>query len=640
MRWRSIYKAVGYLALLQALSAPARAEDAADVWSVYGGDQGGTRSSPLTHIHRSNVAQLDVAWTYRTGELGKGLASTDKLAFEATPIFIDGVLYLSTPTSIVIAIDAATGKERWRHDPRIARETHYAEVTSRGVAFWREPNTADQPCAKRIFFGTLDARLIAVDASTGKPCMEFGLGGSIDLAPGAQAKTPGHYTVTSPPTVFQDLVITGSAIGDNRAAQSELGVVRAFDARTGALRWSFNPIQSRDGQITGSANAWSVFSVDAALGLIYVPTGSASPDFFGGLRPGDNDYANSLVALRAKDGSVAWSRQLVHHDLWDYDLAAQPVLVDIERDGKSIAAVVQATKMGSLFVFERETGAPINDIVERPVPHSDIKGESASITQPFTTTPPLVTQRAITTEDAWGLTFYDRAQCRRMIASLRSEGIFTPPSLQGTIQSPGYIGGINWGSAAFDRERQVLITAVNHVPMITRLIPRESDAAKQRPADRLDRSSQTGTPYILDRGPLFSPFGLPCTAPPWGTLAAVDLQRNVILWQRPLGSTRGFAPWFLPARDIGMPNLGGAIVTASGLIFIGASTDNFLRAFDIATGKELWKGRLPAGGQATPMTYELNGRQYVVIAAGGHGALGTTRGDYVVAFALPHQTKQ
>lgn len=634
------YIATGCLALLHALQPSARADDTADAWSVYGGDQGGSRYSPLTQIDRRTVAQLDVAWTYRTGELGKGLASADKLAFEATPIFVAGVLYLVTPTSIVIALDAATGEERWRYDPRIARDIHYAEVTSRGVAFWQEPIAREQPCNRRIFFGTLDARLIALDAATGKPCMEFGLGGSVDLASGAQVKTPGHYAVTSPPTVFNDLVITGAAIGDNRAAQSESGVVRAYDARTGALRWSFNPLQAREGQITGAANAWSVFSADPALGLIYVPTGSASPDFFGGLRPGDNDYANSLVALRAKDGSVAWSRQLVHHDLWDYDLAAQPVLVDIERDGKSIAAVVQATKMGSLFVFERETGAPINDIVERPVPHSDIPDERASITQPFTTTPPLVTQRAITADDAWGLTFYDRAKCRSTIAALRSDGIFTPPSLQGTIQSPGYLGGINWGSAAFDRERQVLVTAVNHVPMITRLIPRDSDAAKTRAGSRLDRSRQEGTPYILERGPLFSPFGLPCTAPPWGTLAAVDLQRNVILWQRPLGSTKGFAPWFLPARDIGMPNLGGAIVTAGGIILIGASTDNYLRAFDIATGKELWKGRLPAGGQATPMTYELNGRQYVVISAGGHGSLGTTRGDHVVAFALPPQTKQ
>jgi len=629
-----IVAAAAGLILLQSAQSPA---DEPESWNVYGGDSGGSRYSSLARIDRRNVSQLKAAWTYRTGERGKGFASADKLTFEATPIIVDATLYLSTPTNIVIALDAVSGRERWRYDPKIPRDLRYAEATSRGVTYWRDTTANSSPCANRVFFGTLDARLIAIDASDGKPCVEFGLGGSIDLAPGARAKSNGQYVVSSPPTVLQDLVITGAAIGDNRAALSELGVVRAFDARTGALRWTFQPLKLRDGQTTGAANAWTVFSADPALGLIYVPTGSASPDYYGGLRPGDNDHANSLVALNAKDGSVAWSRQLVHHDLWDYDLAAQPVLADIERDGKSIAAVVQATKMGSLFVFERETGAPINEIVERPTPPSDIKGEAASATQPYTSTPPLVSQRAITVDDAWGLTFYDRAKCRSAIGSLRSEGLFTPPSLRGTLQLPGYIGGINWGSAAFDRERQILVTAVNHVPTVARLIPRKSQQTGTPPDDEFDRGAQDGTPYIVERGPLLSPFGLPCTAPPWGTLAAIDMQRNVILWQRPLGSTKDFAPWFLPTRELGMPNLGGAIITAGGLVFIAASTDNYLRAFDIATGKELWKGRLPAGGQATPMTYEANGRQYVVIAAGGHGGLGTTRGDYVIAFALPQK---
>jgi quinoprotein glucose dehydrogenase len=622
------------LALLPLASPDTCAQETPETWSVYGGDSGGSRYSALERIHRGNVAQLRVAWTYRTGELGKDFTRADKLAFEATPIFVDDTLYLSTPTNIVIALDPATGRERWRHDPRIARDVNYSEATSRGVSYWHDPSDADTPCVRRIFFGTLDARLIAIDARNGKPCAEFGLGGNIDLSAGMQA-TPGQYAVTSPPTIFQDLVIVGSAIGDNRAAELERGTVRAFDARTGALRWSFEPLQKTADQKSGAANAWTVFSVDTTLGLIFVPTGSPSPDYFGGLRPGNNDYANSLIALRAKDGSVAWSRQLVHHDLWDYDLAAQPVLVDIERDGNIVGAVVQATKMGTLFVFERETGTPINEIVERPVPLSTVQDEAASMTQPFTTTPPLVSQRAITEEDAWGLTFFDRSRCRAAIRALRSEGMFTPPSLQGSIQSPGYAGGINWGSVAFDSERQLLIAAVNHIPTVARLVPRSSTQQPASLADHMQRSQQTGTPYVLERGPLLSPFGLPCTAPPWGTLAAVDLRRNVVLWQRPLGSTKDFAPWFLPTRDIGMPNMGGPIVTAGDVIFIGASTDNYLRAFDIATGRELWKGRLPAGGQATPMTYEANGRQYVLIAAGGHGPLGTTRGDYVVAFALP-----
>ena len=628
------------------------AEDSAEPWSFYGADAAGTRYSPLDSITPDNVAKLQVAWTYRTGELGDGFAQADKLAFEATPILVNDTLFLSTPTDIVIALDPATGRERWRYDPRIARNVRYAEATSRGVAAWQDSQLdTDRPCARRIFIGTLDARLIALDAATGKPCDEFAHNGTIDLAADIGPTQTGQYAITSPPTIAQDTVITGSAIGDNRAAHLERGTVRAFDARTGALRWTFEPLSEETQRQSGAANAWAVFSVDAALGLVYVPTGSPSPDFYGALRNDsavrtgskvdaksgnkNGNYANSLVALRIKDGSVAWSQQLVHHDLWDYDLAAQPTLVDIDRDGKSIAAVVQATKMGTVFIFDRETGTPINEIVERPVPPSDVEGETSSATQPFSTIPPLVSQAAITPDNTWGLTFYDRARCRAAIRALRSEGIFTPPSVRGSIESPGYAGGVNWGGTAVDRERQILIAAVNHIPMVVRLLPRDSEAAKKRPPTDMDRTAQTGTPYVLERGPLLSPFGLPCTRPPWGTLAAIDLQRNTVLWQRPLGSTEGFAPWFVPSREIGMPNMGGPIVTASGIIFVGAATDNYLRAFDVGTGRKLWQGKLPAGGQATPMTYELGGRQFVVIAAGGHGSLGTKRGDYVVAFALP-----
>ena len=380
-----------------------------------------------------------------------------------------------------------------------------------------------------------------------------------------------------------------------------------------------------------------MISVDAGRGLIFVPTGSASPDFYGGERPGLNSYANSLVALRAETGQVVWHRQLVHHDLWDYDLAAQPMLIDFERDGKAIAAVVQATKTGMLFVFDRETGEPVFEIVERPVPPSNVPGELASPTQPFPATPALVSHAAVTPQDAWGLTVIDRAKCRDLISKYRSEGLFTPPSLQGTILSPSFAGGVNWGSLAFDPQRQLIFAAVNHVPMVATLVPRDQlkamrDSGKYPDSDF---AQQTGTPYGLRREMLASPLGLPCTAPPWGSLAAVDLRRNAILWQVVLGSTRDRTPWFVPSRTIGMPNMGGPLVTAGGLVFIGAATDNYLRAFDVETGRELWKGRLPAGGQATPMSYEIGGRQYVVIAAGGHGKLKTKRGDYVIAFALP-----
>ena len=619
-------------------------------WQHYGGDAGGTRHAESRQITPQNVDRLEIAWTYRTGELGVGFVRADKLSFEATPILIDDTLYLSTPTDIVIALDAATGKHRWRHDPKIPRHLHYAEATSRGVSWWTD-ETADAGarCSQRIFIGTLDARLIALDAHNGARCADFGSNGSVDLSAGARPTELGQYLVTSPPAVYKDLIVVGSAIGDNRGVELERGIVRAFDARTGAQRWSWDPIPTapteathrgwteQSAQRTGGANAWSMLSVDTGRGLIFVPTGSASPDFFGGERPGLNNYANSLVALRADTGELVWYRQLIHHDLWDYDLAAQPMLIDIERDGKAIPAVVQATKTGMLFVFDRETGEPVFEIVERPVPLSTVAGEAASPTQPFPATPALVSHAAITPQDAWGLTVIDRARCRELIGKYRSEGLFTPPSLQGTILSPSFAGGVNWGSLAYDHERQLILAAVNHLPMVATLVPRDRFEPMRKSGSYPDSefARQTGTPYGMRREMLASPLGLPCTAPPWGSLAAVDLRRNAIRWQVVLGSTRDRTPWFVPSRTIGMPNMGGPLITAGGLVFIGAATDNYLRAFDIETGSELWKGRLPAGGQATPMSYEVGGRQFVVIAAGGHGGLKTKQGDYVIAFALP-----
>jgi len=643
------------LSMCAASAAPPgrQSDDDEAQWGSYGGDPGGNRHSPLTLINRGNVERLKIAWTYRTGELGADFARSATLTFEATPILARDALYLSTATNIVIALDPASGVQRWRYDPRIDRARRYSEATSRGVSSWIDP-AADPttPCSHRIILGTLDARLIALDGRTGQPCRDFGSGGKVDLNPGAaglRAGSAGNYLVSSPPAIYRNIVIVGSAVGDNAAVEMPRGIVRAFDARTGKQLWAWDPIptsadeaarrgwQPQSAQRTGAANAWSVLSVDAGRGLVFVPTGSASPDYFGGERGGDNNYANSLVALHAETGAVAWHRQLVHHDLWDYDVPAQPMLIDIERDNKSIPAVVQATKTGMLFVFDRETGEPVFEVVERPVPHTDVPGETIAPTQPFPATPPLVSHAAVTPQDAWGLTFYDRGKCRDLISNYRSEGIFTPPSLKGTIESPGFAGGVNWGSTAFDSERQLVIAAVNHIPMVVTLIPRDQyDAARRSDAwPDSDFSAQTGTPYGVRREVLASPFGLPCTAPPWGTLAAVDLRRNAIRWQVMLGSTRDMTPWFVPAPTLGMPNMGGPIVTDGGLVFIGAATDNYLRAFDVETGRELWKGRLPAGGQATPMSYEANGRQFVLIAAGGHGKLGTKRGDYVVAFALP-----
>jgi quinoprotein glucose dehydrogenase len=631
--------------------AAAQSPDASD-WAYYGGDQFGTRFSSLAEIDRSNVKSLRVAWTYHTGELGNDLARAGKLTFEATPVLAFGSLYLETATNIVIALDPATGKERWRHDPHIDRRQNYTEATARGVSVWEDPTPGKTgPCARRIFTGTLDARLIALDAMTGQPCADFGRNGEIDLTQGIRILSKPDYVVTSPPAVFNNFVIVGSAIGDNRAVDLERGTIRAFDAITGAQRWAFDPIPNspdhpgagawRPDQAakTGAANAWAVMSVDQDRGTVFVPTGSASPDFYGGTRLGDNRYANSLLALDASTGKIQWAQQLIHHDIWDYDLAAQPVLVEIDRGDAPISAVIEATKTGMLFVFDRASGQPLFPVAERNVPKSNVPGEQSAPTQLFSSLPPLVEHRPLNKSDAWGLTFWDRGRCRDMIEEYRNEGLFTPPDTHGSIMWPSDLGGVNWSGIAYDSRSQRVIAAVNHLAMVVTLIPPDQ-VDKQRASGDYPHSEfarQRGAPYAMRREPLLSPWGLPCTAPPWGTLVSVDLRENRIVWQVPLGSTENLAPRWLPVRDFGTPNLGGPIVTAGDLVFVGGAMDRYLRAFDLETGRELWKHPLPAGGQATPMTYRAgkDERQYVVIAAGGHGPLGVPRGDTVVAFALP-----
>jgi len=641
-------------ALSAGSSAHAQSRTASD-WGYYGGDAFGRRFSSLDQINRGNVARLELAWSYRTGELGTGFARAGRLTFEATPVLAFGALYLETATNIVIALDPQTGAQRWRFDPHVDRAAHYSEVSARGVSVWEDGAGAPTgACRRRLFTGTLDARLVALDAESGQPCADFGTAGVVDLTRGVRIRDPGAYLVTSPPAVYGNLVIVGSAIGDNRAVSLERGIIRAFDARSGAPVWSFDPLPdvynhpaAADWHLeqalgTGAGNAWGVMSVDEEHGLVLIPTGSASPDFYGGLRIGTNRYADSLIALDAHSGRLVWGQQLVHHDLWDYDLAAQPVLGDFEVQGSPVAAVIQATKSGMLYVFERTRGQPLVALTEKPVPPSHVPGEHAWPTQPFSALPALVPQRPVQPRDAWGITFWDRGRCRDLIASLRNEGIFTPPDIRGSLELPGYIGGVNWGGLAFDEQRQRVIAAVNLLPTTVTLVPQGELESQARSGKfpHAEFARQAGAPYGVRREPLLSPFGLPCTAPPWGTLVSVDLRGGRIVWQVPLGSTEGHTPWFVPDREFGMPNMGGPIATAGDLVFVGAALDSYLRAFDIETGRELWKYKLPAGAQATPMTYRggADQRQYVVISAGGHGALGTPRGDYVMAFALPRKT--
>lgn len=568
---------------------------------------------------------------------------------------MEGKLVFPTGSAIVIAVNPASGEELWRYDPQIDRSVSHSEIANRGVSSWIDPEALrDSPCRHRIFVGTLDARLIALDGSTGLPCADFGNAGEIDLNLGIRVteKSWVNYTVTSPPVIVGDVLVMGSAIGDNVELESELGIVRGIDTRTGAERWRWDPIprnaddpayatwNSSEAAKNGSANAWAPLAADPDLGLVYVPTGSASPDFYGGEREGDNLYANSIVALHAASGEIAWYRQLIHHDVWDYDLASQPTLVDLQHDGRTIPALLQGTKTGLIFSFNRETGEPVFEIEERPVPQGGVDGEHLSPTQPFPVAPPPVSRHdPITEEDAWGMLYFDKRACRKTIAGLRSDGIFTPPSLQGSIMLPGYAGGINLGGIAFDPELQLAVTFSLDLPMQVALLPRD-DFDRQRHSseyDNQDFSRQAGTPYAMRRGVLFSPLDVMCTAPPYGVLSAIDMRSGSIAWQTSFGTVQDVTPAIVPNFELGMPGLGGPIVTAGGLVLIAAVQDDYLRAFDITSGGKLWEQRLPAGGQATPMTYALEetGKQYVVIAAGGHPRLETTLGDYVIAYALP-----
>lgn len=615
-------------------------------WTAYGHDAGGTRYAPLDQITPANVAGLQPAWIARTGDLLNGRGR-----FEATPLFVDGALYLATPLGRVLALDPASGIERWSYDPRIDLHGDYGDFANRGVSTWLDRRARlGAACRRRIYVATVDARLIALDGAAGRPCADFGTHGTVDLTRGLlnPPDYASEYEVTSPPAIVGDLVIVGSSVADNHRTDAPDGVVRAYDARSGRERWRWEPVPRRPGtpgyetwrgpaaHRTGAANAWSVLSADPARDLVFVPTGSASPDYYGGERLGQNLYANAVVALRASTGDLVWYFQVVHHDLWDYDAPAQPVAFTLRRGGAAIPALAVATKMGHLFILDRRSGAPLFPVEERAVPQTDVPGEETWPTQPFPPPAFRLVPESLPPADAFGLTPEAREQCRQRIAALRSEGIFTPPSLRGSLHYPGTLGGANWSGVAVDERRGWLVVPTNHLAMVVRLIPRDSLHAAHLADPGAEIGEMRGTPFGMSREVLWIANRQLCNPPPWGQLTAFDLSRAQVKWQVPLGSLPsrlvGGAP---EAPAWGSPSLGGALVTAGGLVFIAGTFDQHLRALDLETGRELWSAALPAGGHALPMTYVAGGRQYVVIVAGGHDRLHTTFGDYVLAFTLP-----
>lgn len=638
--------AVGVLAATALSAQPAPTE-----WPAYGRDAGGSRFAPLTQLNRRNVSELRPAWIARTGEREPGGRS-----FEPTPILVDGTLYLSTPLGKIIALDPVTGAERWRYDAKVRVNAGFGDFTTRGVSTWVDASAAAGAlCKRRIIAATVDARLLALDSRTGALCVDFGTDGTVDLRRGLRTAPFefAEYEVTSPPAIVGGMIVIGSAVADNNRTNAASGEVRGYDARTGALRWTWDPVpqdardaayatwRGDDAHRTGASNAWSVIAADSARGLVFVPTSSPSPDYFGGKRLGKNDYANSVVALRASTGAVVWHFQTVHHDLWDYDNASPPALVDVTVNGRAVPAVLQATKSGMLFVLHRETGVPLVPVEERAVPPSDVPGEDAWPTQPFSTLPTLSPH----TFDASRIVSSDTAHvnaCRALAASLRYDGVFTPPSVKGTLQVPSNIGGAHWGGVAWDPARQFAVVPVNTLAAFIRLVPAAGLDERAFRTERTRLGSQVnrlrGTDWFQERGFLTGPSGAPCIPGSQGDLVAVDVAARRIAWRVPLGgwtadtsAVRG-AP---SATATGAASLGGAIITAGDLVFVAATPDHRVRAFDITNGKELWSAPLPAGGKATPMTYMgADGRQYLVIAAGGDGGR-FGAGDAVVAFALP-----
>lgn len=633
---------------------PGESSAASENWLAYGGTGHGTRYSSLRKITTDNAKDLKLAWQFETGDKKRG-DDPDEFTSEATPLKIANLLYTCSSHQIVFALEAATGQLRWKFDPQVQHNKSFQHMTCRGVAYHEtaprattaEGAAAPQDCAKRLFLPTNDGRMFALDANSGEPCDGFGEHGQIDLKEGSEIKTLGFYEGTSPPVVTDKVLIVGGAVIDNYSNRVPAGVIRGFDIYSGRLIWVFdagnpdpNEMPSPSHHFTaGSPNSWTISAVDEKLGLVYVPLGSSSPDIWGGNRSPDQErYDSALVALDIMTGKLRWSFQNVHHDLWDMDLPSQPSLFDLRSNGVVTPAIYVPAKTGDIFVLDRRDGHLLVPAPEKQVPQGAAPGDRLSPTQPFSDLsfrPP----EKLTDARMWGSTMFDQLACRIKFKRLRYEGPFTPPSEQGTLVFPGDFGMFEWGGIAIDPHRGIAIANPQSIPFISRLVPRGKDNpaapnAAHPPGTELGVQPMYGTPYGVDLGIFLSPLGIPCLAPPWGNLSAIDLATHKIVWRHRVGTIRDQAPLPLPF-DLGVPMLGGPMVTAGGVAFLTGTMDDYIRAFDVNDGKLLWQDRLPAGGQSTPMTYEVNGRQYVVTVDGGHGSFGTKLGDFVRAYALP-----
>lgn len=628
-----------------------------DSWHAYGRSNLGQRYSPLNQINTDNVGDLELAWQYRTGDL-KGPEDVTETTYEATPLKIGTSLFPCTPHNWLIALNADTGEEQWVYDAQVPAQSQRQHQTCRGVSYL-PPATGDADaiavqsaavpaqnldsiqCDAQLFMPTSDARLIALDPETGARCANFANDGELDLMHNMPFRQDGYYYSTSPPTVADGKVVVAGAVNDNYDIQSPSGVIRAYDARSGELVWNWDPAHPEDttpiaeGETysTSSPNSWSVASADEDLGLIYFPMGNRTPDQLGMYRSENEEkFASSVVALSLETGQVAWVQQFVHHDLWDMDTPAQPVLMDLNTDQGEQPALVVPTKQGDVYVLNRETGAPILPITELPAPQGAIEGDYTAATQPIsalTFRPPTMREA-----DMWGATPIDQMICRIRFNSLKYDGQYTAPSEQGTIVYPGNFGVFNWGSIAVDPNKGVMFGMPLYLAFTSTLVPKEGQDLGETNQGEAGINENGGAPYAVDMKPFLSPLGIPCQQPPWGYVASADLTTGEIIYRHKNGTIYDMTPLPLPI-EMGVPGIGGPIVTAGGVAFLAATADDYLRAYDLKTGEQLWQARLPAGGQATPMTYlNSQGEQMVVLVAGGHGSIGTTIGDYVVAYKL------